>query len=1656
MEETKQNDNRLGHHQQDPYMLEQKHELTAEVMDTTPMWNIIHTQFRDNPHYLVQHHLDSYNHFYAHEISQIFRNNNPIRFMERQIVSDDNVTYTAKELQSINEMRARCSIYLGGKDGTRIYYGKPVLYRENEGEVGQGEKDYIQYMYPNDARLRSMTYGFTIHYDVEVETTYYDTENDHQEVKQTHLFERVFLGHFPIMVQSNMCILAGMTREARFNCGEGRNDLGGYFIIHGKEKVIVSQEKMADNMVIVQRMTPSDLNPFSLTCDIHSVSEDTSKPVRYMSVKMYAKEGHIVAFVPMAAKPIPLFILMRALGIVSDKSIIEYCLLDLDKNRQMIDLFIPSIHDAGVIFSQDEALTYISQLFMKRGTITETFNVLMNYFLPHIGENNFLEKAYFLGHMVYKMLRVHQQLDPPTDRDSFKYKRIETTGALLRDLFREYWIIQNQAFFVKLDKELYYKRSLYGQKDALILQSGINKLVENIPTLLRQTRLVERGFHRAFRGNWGAGKFTKRVGVVQDLNRLSWFTFMSHLRKTVLHLDLSAKIVAPHLLQSSQWGMLDPLDTPDGGEVGLHKHMTLSVVITNSISGNHIMEFIKAALPIRPIQQFSPLFLSAHTKIFVNGVWFGILMSDDAIETVRKLRWWRRNGLLPVHLSISFEHGENAIYIYGDGGRLTRPYLYRKLDGEISYWRIRNRLVNNSSRPVSWRELLNGFNSVLDRVNYDRCLNEGMVTAPNSELVKHEGALEFLDVIEEENALIANNMRNFMNATADTSALAYTHMEIDPSLILGVMGNSIIFPEHNQLPRDVFSCSQSRQSCSIYNSNYPVRMDKSGIILNYGQIPLIKSKYLKYINHEEVPYGVNTIVAIMSYTGYNVEDAILINRASLDRGLFLTSYMTTYENSEIDYEDGGDEDSGGTAAAADEGLEMGKMMFANPLNMPNITGLKSEANYEHLNSRGMVAEGTPITDKTVIIGKVIQSKDGKTYTDGSKVVKKGQKGVVDRVYVTAGEPGSRIAKIRICDLRVPAIGDKMASRAGQKGTIGLVIPEAEMPFDANGVRPDIIINPHALPSRMTIGHLIESLFGKACVEYGAYGDCTAFGSKGINYAQYGRMLQGAGLHPTGNNVLYSGFTGEQIEADIYVGPTYYMRLKHMVQDKINHRGTGKRDVLTRQTNHGRADDGGLRVGEMERDAILAHGAAAFLTESFMERGDEYYLAVCNKSGCIALYNEAQDIYFSPFVDGPVSFNETIGPTGDVIQNLKVKSKFGRSFSLVRIPYSFKLLLQELQAMNIQMRIITDSNVDQMLSLGFQSEQSAENRRIMERLQRQGVLRKAAATRRGGADDDSDDDTASEEEKSEEKMSELEDDDAQEQAKNPYRPYTLYYSTPLQLYYGLFDHNSDKVIDFTKLATEIALRKYLLDNQLNRYRQQLTPDKSEVVWVDTETNQIEPAQSPNLRHYDLSEFNKWFPLSLSLNEKLYENQVEVIDRLMNQKLDAAKEVSDTVLPDLATYVHQSLDVDKTMHLGNYFPEKFNRRLNTYQYADLDTLLTILSRNEDGNETQHTLSVMGTGTGTESAIISPAFSDTVLLEAYHSFPAEIQTQILSVPAKDQEVFVRRLMERNEEKKREKLNKDLNNPLLRLDEDDVDDNGQETNNNGLSEQTTRVISL
>ena len=1113
-------------------------------MDNSTIWKLMDKYFQDNPQSLVRHHTESYNDFYKNGIFQIFKEKNPLRI-------------GTKFDEKINDYRSQCVMYFGGKDGSKIYFGKPVIYDDNNSH----------YMFPNEARLRNMTYGMTIHYDIDIEYIDIleegeepmlvgpeelftggeyvknegfinfkeqnidinidgDIEEEPEEIQggapkrrgkrttteisaeetalirelteksmtesnkqvRTTTIEKVLLGRFPIMVQSNYCVLSGLPSDVRHTMGECRNDHGGYFIIDGKEKTVVSQEKFGDNMLYIRK---SGDDKYLYSAEIRSVSENESKPTRTLSVRIMAPTSsftfkNIVVNIPNVRKPVPLFIVFRALGIISDKKIITTCLLDIEKHENLVDLFTPSVHDSGGILTQRTALKYIASL-TKGKTISHAQEILADYFLPHVGETNFIDKAYYLGYITHRLLSVFTGSDEPTDRDNFKYKRIELVGTLMYGLFREYYNIQLRQIHLGFESKLTFNKALY--------EDNLQGLIEQNYKSVFSEKTVEEGFRKAFKGNWGSQTHTKRIGVVQDLNRLSYNSALSHLRKTNLPLDSSAKLIGPRVLHSTQWGMFDPIDTPDGGNIGIHKHMAITAYVTQGVSREPIISWLREKVEMKLLEECSPYALSIMTKVMINGLWAGVVETPK--ETVEKVRLFRRNGLLPIYTSVTFQISENTVYIYTDAGRICRPIFYR--DPETNKMSFDRDVVKKhlDEGDYSWNDLVSGFNrksikdfNPNDYKMYELSeLYEGIDSETNPSRLKRfleeKAIIDYIDTNETENSLIALNSEELESSKHDK----HTHLEIHESLIFGTMSNIINFPENNPASRNSFSCGQSKQACSMYHTNFQVRMDKTAVVLSSGQIPLVKSRYLDYINKEENPYGENTIVAIMCYTGYNVEDAILINEGALKRGLFQTTYYTTYETHEI---------------ISKSGEETMEKTFTNIESKIDVINTKPGYDYSKLDKHGIIRENTVLNDKTVLIGMTTtSSSQSDIVSDMSKMPKKGQLGTVDKTFITDGEEGKRIAKVRVREIRIPNLGDKMASRAGQKGTVGLVIPEQDMPFTREGIRPDMIINPHAIPSRMTIGHLVECIVGKASSIYGGFTDCTAFNNKGSKIKVFG-------------------------------------------------------------------------------------------------------------------------------------------------------------------------------------------------------------------------------------------------------------------------------------------------------------------------------------------------------------------------------------------------------------------------------------------------------------------------------------------------------------------------------------------------------------------------
>ena len=1366
-----------------PDLKEQQTEHNKKLQEK--VFAVIDKMFDSNPELLVQHQLDSYNDFMLHDVAAIFEQNNPLR-----------IFYDNKKVE--------VNVYFGNGsekntttgDLTRvpgaIRFGLPVINDRND-----DNSPYLHTLFPNEARLRNLTYSLPIMYDVVVELQLVDSP------RQVYPFQNVLLGYFPIMVNSKLCVLHGLDRELKFNLGECRNDRGGYFIIDGKEKVMVSQERMGTNQL---RIAHSSKDGVGLYASILSASEDASKHLRTTSVKFLTnarpdasvtkrtfEQEQIVVDIPSVQKSIPLFIVMRALGIEADQDIIQLILLDTQRYGDLSELLRPSVHDAGKNFTQYQCLCYIG-FHVKNAHVAQSYKptvretdeatstvmatkytninhpilvteILTNYFLAHVGEN-LVDKAYYLAHIVRELLLVKIGAKPVTDRDSFLYKRVDLPGRLLRDLFNDYFKLQKMAMRRHIDHAVkqYEKQKKQVGEDAMNYRDTFDLLMQSRSAkheFFESERIVEEGILRGFKGDWGAQTYTKRDGIVQKLNRLSFNSYLSNLRKTVINLKIPTKNKDPMVLHTSQWGLMDFFDSPDSADNGLHKYMSIGAMVSTEVSPQPLIELLKSnwlgtSKAMLPLSTFTQLLNpTLMFQVMINGNWVGFYATYEAtVKVMDKLRTLRRFGLIPLTVSIRLDFMYQVLYIATDSGRICRPVFYTycqhaicaqggcdnyatvyELGGTEPNYCDQHKPSNtvpirpvyklsstkfSADQDMSWSQLVAGtFNvagverdlSSFDwrhgtimydwvKKNKQASVTTLMATGKlNIEAVlaglnlDQAAVIEFIDTAEEESALIADT-EDKVNMQVKP-APHYTHIEIHPSLLFGIMSNQIILPHTNQAPRNVFACSQTRQAVSLYHSNYQNRFDGTGIVLNMGQKPLVKSHYQKHIDHEEMPYGVNCIVAIMTWTGYNQEDSILINEGAIKRGMFRTTYLSSYEVEEESSKRKNQNMMSSQTEAVVQNVQLNPLLTRKP-----------NFDYSHLDELGLIKVNTAIDkDKVVLIGKASHNiNDPDHPVDESVTNKKGIRGFVDRTYLSQGEPGFRVARVRVREDRMPVIGDKFCSRCGQKGTVGLIVPEQDMPFTEDGLRPDLIINPHAFPSRMTVGHLIETIVGKACSFTGSFGDSTAFNSNGIEATElFGQLLQEHQFSSRGEQVMYDGLSGQQIEVNVFIGPCFYMRLKHMTQDKLNYRSTGPKALLTRQPLEGRAKDGGLRIGEMERDGLVSHGMSRFLQESMMERADKYQLYICNQTGMIAVYNPEQDLYLSPVADGPLPVRTQLTELSDDVLygNQSVNetvTRFGRTFSLVQVPYAFKLLMQELATCNVQLRLLTDDNIDQVQAL----------------------------------------------------------------------------------------------------------------------------------------------------------------------------------------------------------------------------------------------------------------------------------------------------------------------------------------------------------------------
>ncbi|KAL2612712.1 hypothetical protein R1flu_024404 [Riccia fluitans] len=1089
-----------------------------------------------------------------------------------------------------------------------------------QGKYFAKERRKMNYkLLPFEARLRGMTYSSPLYVKVNMEI-HRPRADQHKNGKAstskpqtgnvTLTESRVLLGKIPVMVKSSLCHLGGInsSEESPEGHGDCCLDPGGYFIIKGSEKVVVAQEERNG-----QKVWLSNLKGIWIA----------SYAPRRKGFTDYNHRKTLVKLTPPAKKDdglqkgfLPLF---------TEEILDGNVLLD----EELVEIVVPSLKDADNQLTRafnewdqdsfrsskrdvDISLYCIGSKSKSKHEPDEKLKhgeeLLMSRFLPHIEDKR--SKAYFLSHMVRTICFGYLGRQQPTDKDDIKNKRLEFAGEVLSHQFRKLVSHVQNTMKKRIQKHLSKNQELV----------SVDKYVEE--------KVITRGFRNAFSsGNWMGRESMKNSGIVFDLKRGNPISTLCQLRELRQYVPPLVKVGEDARQPTfSQWGRVCPIDTPDGESCGLVKNLALTGIVSCTGTETPVLDCF-GVYGVEPLESLSSSRLGSSAKVFLNGRWVGVVDVHRAQSLVDTLRRLRRRAPTPElsEMEVIDDAIKREVHVSTDGGRVLRPLLVVK----------DNRLNLN-----------------LQEVSEYISKKKGEPQYRFAWFLKKE-VIELLGVEEEEKALIAFHGGDLKRARQQPhltkKKLKFSHAEIHPSLILGLSASLIPFPNRNQSARNLFQAHKhSKQAIGLYVTNLACRADTSGQHLFYPQVQLVKTHVVNCIQKDEIFSGQNAVVAIACYTGYNQEDSIIMDQSALDRGMFRTQHYRTFKAEERpEYEI-----FGKPSAVADNG---------------SIRALSSD---RILEEDGLPFIGCDLRFNDVIIGKTAVKKEAEPAGDSrmtdvrSTRLKAHEKGRVDQVILVQDEEGKKCAKVKLREMRIPQVGDKFSSMHGQKGIVGMVFTQEDLPFTQEGIVPDIVINPHAFPSRQTLGQMCESALGKATAKQGTQFLATPF-IPASTVEWITDVLHQSGYNGWGTETMYNGFTGKAMEAKIFIGTTFYQRLTHMVQDKIKYRSRGQVHPLTRQPVSDRKRHGGVKFGEMERDCLIAHGAAATLQERTFHLSDYHEMYVCR--GCKQMAH---------MQTGRV-------PTCRFCQDKK------KQIVKVEIPYACKLLIQELQSMCISVGLDTE-------------------------------------------------------------------------------------------------------------------------------------------------------------------------------------------------------------------------------------------------------------------------------------------------------------------------------------------------------------------------------
>ncbi|KAM0679347.1 DNA-directed RNA polymerase III subunit RPC2 [Binucleata daphniae] len=1108
-------------------------------------------------------------------------------------------------------------------------------------------------------------------------------------------------------------------------------DIGGYFIVKGVERVILIQEQLSKNRILLENDGKDDLK----TSVISSTHDKKSKTL------VICKKGGLYLKNNSFSEDIPVVIAIKALGLVCDKEIVKY----VGQEKGIVELFAQSIEESfkNNVHTEEQALNYISNYIkVKYGNnkMDEARTVMTEVILPNVEcvGLNYRTKAIYIAFMIRRILQAklvlnnnEQHIDTTTDdsnvyentnsnetvkkaqettnyeaddKDFVGNKRFELAGQLLSIMFEDLFKKYNSELKKAIDKVL-AKQSRAQEFDAITF-------------LNLQINTITNAFIRAIStGNWIVKRFRmEKKGVTQVLSRLSYISALGMMSRINSQFEKTRKVSGPRALHTSQWGMLCPSDTPEGESCGLVKNLALMAEITIDYSFDDIKKWL-LYLGAIDIELVDDLYDNCYT-LFLNGMLIGVVKNAEQFTT--SLRNLRRTGKIHKFISVYKTDNLRTVNVSCDGGRIVRPLI----------------IVKNGKPLVT-----------SDDLQYVQQKYK------NFEELIQEGKIEYLDVNESGDSLIAMSSLDIKDTT--------THIEIASFTILGTVAGLIPFPHHNQSPRNTYQCAMGKQAMGFIGYNQYKRFDTLLYTLIYSQKPMINTKTISLINFEKLPAGQNAIIAVMSFSGYDIEDALILNKSSLDRGFgrceVYKNFTTTLKryaegisdqivkptslskkNTVQDSNDNktkqdksnlnnkNDDNINNTVQDSNDNKAKQDKSNLNNKNDDNINNTVQDSNninstiqdkskinsisnsinatLQNLNINNETISENSKTTNTVDINTVDQANNrvndsvkenikpnqfiesrnsaldydgiaspGQILADGQVFVnlyspsgttseykfagqlyKGKQQSTIDKVILTRSGDDNFTIKTLLRQIRRPEIGDKFSSRHGQKGVVGLIVPQEDMPFSEMGITPDIIMNPHGFPSRMTVGKILELISGKAALLTAKQREGTAFCEPKIEEIE--EILEQHGYSKTGKDVFYSGITGNILTGYIFSGPIYYQKLKHMVADKMHARPRGPRAMLTRQPTEGRSRDGGLRLGEMERDCLIGYGTSSLLIERLLISSDAFNTFVCESCGVITSKGMC----------------------------LMCKKK---NTVPIRIPYACKLLFQELMSMNILPKLV---------------------------------------------------------------------------------------------------------------------------------------------------------------------------------------------------------------------------------------------------------------------------------------------------------------------------------------------------------------------------------